>query len=292
MLKLAWVDKQMTRELVIQCTNCAHKMRVNSPKTRAQVTCPKCSTKTLLDPNCEIHVKNELSLEEFGQLPPPILVNGEVSRPATSERIFRRAAQKAYKEANRDSIRKSRIKMLQTMAVALFCLIVVGTLGTFTYKSLSQVSREEWAEVLPGMETPDKILNQYASISAKCQSACDSISDTTSGEKAAPQFRLMAGSLAEVPDLAEKMIELAPNQVQAIDPARLDQVSAQWQQTQASVEVIRSNKRAYSAELFRALMDFAEANDAAAQAMLSRWKQTRDNSSESHLDSGALTSTH
>ena len=142
----------MTRELVIQCTNCAYKMRVNAPKTRAQVTCPKCSTKTLLDPDSEIHVKNGLRLEEFGQLPPPILVNGEVSRPATSERIFRRAAQKAYKEANRDSIRKSRIKMLQTMAVALFCLIVVGTLGTFAYKSLSQVSREEWAEVLPGME--------------------------------------------------------------------------------------------------------------------------------------------
>ncbi len=290
-LKQAWVDEQMTRELVIQCTTCAHKMKVNAPKTRAQVTCPICTNKSLLDPDGKIIAKNGLSLEEFGQLPPPIMVVGEVSRPATSERVFRRAAKKAYRETNRDAIRKSRIKKLQTFAVAVFCLVIVGTLGTLAYKSLSQVSREEWAEVLPGMETPDKILNQYASICARCQSTCDSIIDTSSGEKAAPQFRLMAGSLAEVPGLVEKMIELAPNQVQSISPSRLDELSSQWKQTQECVQIIRSNKRAYSPELFKALIDFAQANDAAAQAILSKWNDTPNNSSENTSDSGALTLT-
>ncbi len=270
------VTALMTRELVVQCPNCATQMRVKAPATRSAVTCPNCSQQTELDPSKQGIVLNRLRTDEFSQLPEPIVVQDQVAGPARSARVLRRATRIAYKNENREAIQASRKRTLQTIAVALVCLAVTFTAATLAYKKFREVPTEYWADVVPGMESPEKLLNQYANICANCQATCNSITDTSSSEQAAPHIRAMAGSLAGFPERVEKMSPLTQAQIQSLDPLFRDTVDENWKQTQECVKVIRSNKRAYSAELFRALIDFSSANDAAAQAILSTWTTSAD----------------
>ncbi len=273
------VTELMNRELTVRCANCAVQMSVKAAQTRVVITCPICAHKTTLDWSNGQYVCGALRDDDFSRLPDPIVVQKPVAGPARSERTLRRAARLAYMKENRDSIQAARIEMLKMVAVALVCLGITVAIVTLSYQKLNKVPAHYWAEVIPGMESPDKLLKQYAGICANCTATCNSIDDASSRDQAAPKIRAMAAILSEFPQRVENMAQLAATQIQSLDPSFRETVELGQKQARESVERVQSKKSAYSAELFQALIKFLQANDAAAEAILSKWTPSTNSAS-------------
>ncbi len=266
----------MAVEQVIHCPNCSLQITISAVDGPSQVTCPTCFHRSLVAPGQEPVEPAESHLEEFNRLPEPIIKHTQVAKPATSKRIIRRAARRAHKDANRESIRKARNRMLQTTALILLALTIVGTALFYGYRALRKVPKDSWAEFVPGMESPDKLLSEHAKICESFRETCESIDDDYSRDQAIPRIRVMAARLHGFPSRLAEMGPLSPTQYQSLDPNFLAVVAKDLKQTQDSLRAVRSKRLLYSADLFQALQDFSDESEAAAEAIMSQWKTSPD----------------
>ena len=266
----------MTAEHIFECPNCSLQITISDVDGPSQVTCPTCFHRSLVAPGEEPVEPSEETLEEFSRLPEPIIKHTQVAKPATNKRIIRRAARRAHKHANRESIRKAHIRKLQTTAAVLLALLIVGTAIFYGYRAFRSVPKDSWAEIVPGMESPDKLLREHARICASFRETCDSIEDASSRDQAIPKIRSMAARFHGFPDRVADMGPLSPTQIQSLEPDFLKVVANDFKGTQNSLDAVRSKRLLYTTEFFKSLQLFADESEAATEAILSQWKSNSE----------------
>lgn len=266
----------MAGETVFQCPSCALQMTVSQLSGPSQVTCPTCFHRILLVPGQSPVEPDEAYLQEFDRLPAPLIIRTEVAKPATDQRLIRRAAKRAHKEANRESIRKARIRMVQVAVAVLISLGIATAAVTYGYRALRQVPKESWAGIVPGIESPEKLLREHARISEAFRETCGSIDDTSSRDRAIPKIRSLAAQFRGFPDRIGELGPLTPVHLQSIDPSFRDTIANDLRSTQEALRSVRSKRLLYSTNFFEALQLFSEASEAAAQAILTQWASPAD----------------
>ncbi len=266
----------MADDRIFQCPQCALQMTVRAPSSRAQVTCPTCFQRILLVPGKEPQAPSESYLSEFSRLPEPIIVNTQVPAPAKSQRVIRRAARRAARHANRDASRKKRLRVLQIASVAAIGLAITGTAATYTYRSLSRIPADSWAKVVPGMDSPQKILSEYSRACAAFRETCASIEDVASRDRAIPKIQGIAARLRGIPGRVSELGPLSPTQQSEVDSSALERVVDEWEHNKECLRDVRSKRLLYSIEFFKSLQTFATENEAAAEAIDSQWSGRTD----------------
>ena len=268
----------MADDRIFQCPHCALQMTVRVPESPVQVTCPTCFQRILLVPGEEPRAPNESYLSEFYRLPEPIIIDTQVPAPAKSQRVIRRAARRAARHANREASKKKRLRLLQIASVAAIGLAITGTAATYTYRSLSRIPADSWAKVVPGMDSPQKLLSEYSRVCGSFRNTCASIEDAASRDRAIPKIQQIAARLRGIPSRVSELGPLSPTQRSEVDSSALDRVLDEWEQNKACLREVRSKRLLHSIDFVKSLQTFADENEAAAGAIISHWNEQPDDS--------------
>jgi hypothetical protein len=251
-------------------------MTVRAPESPVQVTCPTCFQRILLVPGEAPRAPSDSYLSEFSRLPEPIIISTQVPGPAKSQRVIRRAARRAARHANRGAIRQKRVRILQIAFVAAIGLAITGSAATFAYRKLTRISNDSWAKVVPGMDSPQKLLSEYSNACAAFRETCALIQDAPSRDRAIPKIQRIAAQLRGIPSRVSELGPLSPTQRNEVDSNALDRVADEWAQNEACLREVRSKRLLYSIDFFKTLQAFANENEAAVSAINKQWNGQGD----------------
>ena len=263
----------MTDELqrVFDCPKCALRMTIQDLAEPAQITCPSCFCRLLIEPGSPPVEPQQPDLAEFSQLPEPIIIHTEVARPATRQRIIRRAAKRAHRDSNLDQIRKDRVKRLQVVAASIVGLLCTTTAVALSYRALSQLSEESWSRVIPGKETAPEVVEEFGRICAEFRSICESVANESSRDRATGKIRGLASMLETFPDRVNSLVPLTPTQRAALGSDFMVPIQRERESALQSLRQARSKRLLYEVEYFSALQRFADGLGVATDAINEGW---------------------
>jgi hypothetical protein len=252
------------------CPSCALRMTVAPLEGAFQVTCPSCFQRLLLAPGQAPTIPADFS--RYIDLPEPIIVSTQVAGPARSKRFVRRVNRQAYVEANREAIRRRRWRLLTLSASGIAGMVAIGLLATGAYSYLAEVPEEKWAEIVPGMESPSKLLREFTNVSEALLETFGEIEDTSSRDRAIGRLEMMSARFRGIAQRATALAPLSAAQLGKLDPAYREEVARLSQQANAAAKELQGRRQLLSGQFIAALHEVTTAMDAAAESIRTGWQ--------------------
>ena len=262
----------MTSRITVGCPACDQKMTVDTPQVPSKITCPKCQQPILMTPG-KPPQSPAADYEDFDALPPMSVVSAPVTRPVSNPRILERAARKAHAAANPAEIQTKRRHQRKRLFQVLSCVLALGTVGTLAFVYVREIPTESWAAMMPGAETPANMLQEYAAICESFHGTCETIDSEYSRNRAIQKISVMTARLRGFPDRVTELGTPSPVQREVLDPMWIEQIEGLSEQSRDHVNTLRGKRKLLSGKFLAALQQHLNAMDAAANSMITAWRQ-------------------
>ena len=251
---------------VFPCPSCGLSLSVAVAASKVRVVCPQCDSRIELSPGCP-PTRSEPTDDVFAELPEPIHVSRDVAGPAQSRRARKRIASSSDRGAAGQALRRRMIRGL----IALSAFAVAATGGIVAYDYIRRVPHESWAEAMPWMDSPDKILTQYDNIASSFLEVCESIDDEAARDASISEINVMAARLRGLSERAVAMHPLTDLQRETLPASYKDDVVATSRQVAEMTLTMRGKPRLLSAKFHETLHDMSVAVEHCADTIVKVW---------------------
>lgn len=233
--------------VLIQCPVCAVRLKVQAARDSSRVRCPGCRREIQLMPAG----KRSREQEAFEDLPAPLLVSEPVLPP---RRKFWRSFSRSLTAALADN--------RQTLTHGLIgCLLLAATvaIGAGLYSSRDQLPLESMEVLLPGHDSPEKILEQYANTTEAMVKQMTSITDVDSRDATIPVLRRLIEGCHLLIARAVAIGPLPREEVQLLDEWFANRLPAQSQLVHEMAKSLHARRQLGSEKLHAVLFDLTTA---------------------------------